>query len=109
MRNILSPLCWCGTLAALGLALMSSPSVAADVSNIAREVRHELVMLPYYSIFDNLAFRVDPDSTVTLMGQVVRPTLKDDAGRAVKKIPGVTSSKMRSKSSPSHPMTIASA
>jgi hyperosmotically inducible protein len=58
--------------------------------NITKEVRHELVMLPWYSVFDNLAFRVDPDGTVTLLGQVVRPTLKDDAERVVKKIPGVT-------------------
>lgn len=57
---------------------------------IMREVRHELLMLPYYNVFDNLAFRVDDDGTVTLLGQVTRPTLKDDAGRVVKKIDGVT-------------------
>jgi hyperosmotically inducible protein len=56
---------------------------------IAKEVRHELVMLPYYSVFDNLAYRVD-GSKVTLFGQVVRPTLKSDAGNVVKKIEGVT-------------------
>lgn len=61
-----------------------------ELSNIAHEVRHQLVLLPWYSIFDNLAFKVDPDGTVTLMGQVVRPVLKDDAARAVKKVPGVT-------------------
>jgi len=55
---------------------------------IAREVRHELVMLPYYGVFDNLAYRVD-GSTVTLMGQVTRPTLKSDAENVVKKIEGV--------------------
>ncbi len=55
---------------------------------IAKEVRHELVMLPYYNVFDNLAFKVD-GSTVTLMGQVTRPTLKSDAGRVVKNIEGV--------------------
>src|SRR4051794_10490588 len=55
---------------------------------IAREVRHELVMLPYYGVFDNLAFRVD-GSTVTLMGQVTRPTLKSDAENVVKNIEGV--------------------
>jgi len=55
---------------------------------LAKEVRHELVMLPYYNLFDNLAFRVD-GSTVTLMGQVVRPTLKSDAERVVKNIEGV--------------------
>src|ERR1700687_3387748 len=45
---------------------------------ITREVRHELVMLPYYGVFDNLSYRVDGD-TLTLLGQVPRPTLKSDA------------------------------
>lgn len=64
---------------------------AADTStnNIVREVHHELVMLPYYGVFDNLAYRVD-GSKVTLFGQVTRPTLKSDAGNVVKKIEGVT-------------------
>ncbi len=57
-------------------------------SRLEREVRHELVLLPYYNVFDNLAFRVD-GGTVTLMGQVTRPTLKDDAERVVKSIEGV--------------------
>ena len=55
---------------------------------IAREVRHELIMLPYYGVFDNLAYRVD-GGTVTLLGQVTRPTLKNDAGDVVKHIEGV--------------------
>jgi hyperosmotically inducible protein len=55
---------------------------------ITREVRHELVMLPYYGVFDNLAYRVD-GQTVTLMGQVTRPTLKSDAENVVKQIEGV--------------------
>src|SRR5579859_4262649 len=55
---------------------------------IAREVRHELVMLPYYSVFDNLAYKVN-GYTVTLEGQVTRPTTKSDAEKAVKKIEGV--------------------
>ena len=49
-------------------------------------------MLPYYGVFDNLAFRVD-GYTVTLLGQVTRPTLKSDAERVVKKIEGVESVK----------------
>jgi|SRR5579871_1431815 len=61
-----------------------------DRAGIAKEVRHELVMLPYYSVFDNLLFQVGDDGSVTLLGQVTRPTLKDDAGRVVKKIPGIT-------------------
>src|SRR5690349_6661516 len=43
--------------------------------HISHEVRHELVLLPYYGVFDNLAYKVDGD-TVTLMGEVTRPTLK---------------------------------
>lgn len=57
---------------------------------IVREVHHQLVMLPYYSVFDNLAYKVDGDK-VTLMGQVTRPTLKSDAAAAVKSIEGVAS------------------
>jgi hyperosmotically inducible protein len=75
---------------ALTLALQQKLPAAISDQAIAREVRHELVTLPWYSVFDNLAYRVDPDGTVTLMGQVVRPTLKDDAERAIKRIPGVT-------------------
>ena len=56
---------------------------------ITREVRHELVMLPYYGVFDNLAYRVD-GTKVTLLGQVTRPTLKSEAGNVVKGIEGVT-------------------
>jgi hyperosmotically inducible periplasmic protein len=55
---------------------------------LAKEVRHQLVLLPYYSVFDNLAFKIDGDK-VTLLGQVVRPVLKDDAESAVKSIEGV--------------------
>jgi hyperosmotically inducible periplasmic protein len=60
-----------------------------SIDRIVREVRHELVTLPYYGVFDNLAYKVDPDGTVTLMGQAVNPTLKSDAERAVKRIEGV--------------------
>src|ERR1017187_8847060 len=52
---------------------------AKSEDRITREVRHELVMVPYYGVFDNLAYRVD-GGTVTLLGQVTRPTLKSDAG-----------------------------
>src|ERR1035437_3789528 len=60
-----------------------------SMDRIYKEVRHELVMLPYYGVFDNLAYKVDPDGTVTLIGQVSRPTLKSDAENAVKRIEGV--------------------
>jgi hyperosmotically inducible protein len=60
-----------------------------SIDRIIREVHHELVMLPFYGVFDNLAYKVDPDGTVTLLGQVARPTLKSDAENVVKRIEGV--------------------
>jgi hyperosmotically inducible periplasmic protein len=86
-----------GSLLALSLAsLPYSAQAASDAqgepkpaSKLIKEVRHELVMLPYYSVFDNLAYKVEGDK-VTLIGQVVRPTLKSDAEAAVKSIEGVS-------------------
>ena len=85
------------TLLVIGLmqAQTNSPSIPArgasrsDTERITKEVHHELVLLPYYGVFDNLAYQVSPDGTVTLIGQVARPTLKSDAENAVKHIEGV--------------------
>jgi hyperosmotically inducible protein len=74
--------------ALLSLVGLSSAQNNRGPERIVKEVRHELVMLPYYNVFDNLTFKVE-GSTVTLMGQVTRPTLKSDAGRVVKNIEGV--------------------
>jgi hyperosmotically inducible protein len=63
------------------------PSARAE-QRIGKEVRHELVMLPYYGVFDNLSYRVK-GYDVELYGQVTRPTLKTDAERVVKGIEGV--------------------
>jgi hyperosmotically inducible protein len=57
-------------------------------ADLVKEVRHELVMLPYYGVFDNIAYRVDGPK-VTLFGQVRQPKLKSDAEKAVKSIEGV--------------------
>ena len=73
--------------------LVVAGSVLADSparERLEREVRHELVMLPFYGVFDNFAFKVD-GYKVTLLGQVTRPTLKTDAERVVKGIEGVES------------------
>jgi hyperosmotically inducible protein len=59
---------------------------------LIKEVRHVLVMQPFYTVFDNLEFEVNGEE-VTLMGQVVRPVLKSDAESAVRRIEGVTSVK----------------
>jgi len=59
------------------------------VDRIVKEAHHELVMLPFYGVFDNLLYKVSADGTLTLLGEVSRPTLKSDAERAVKDIEGV--------------------
>ena len=67
-------------------ALANKPATLTDPT--AERVRHQLAMLPYYNVFDDLSFRVN-DGVVTLYGEVTNPVLKDDAGRAVKHIEGV--------------------
>jgi len=57
--------------------------------DLAGQVRHQLVMIPYYSVFDDLNYSVD-NGVVTLSGAVTWPVVKDDAERSVKKLPGVT-------------------
>jgi len=71
--------------------------------NLVKEVRHQLLLLPYYSVFDNLLFKVDGDK-VTLLGQVVLPTLKSDAENAVKGIESVSSVDNQIEVLPTSPM-----
>ena len=81
------------------MAALASPAIQDNqptgalnqksLDRIYKEVRHELVTLPYYGVFDNLSYKVDPDGTVTLVGQVANPVLKSDAERVVKHIEGV--------------------
>jgi len=59
-----------------------------STDRITREIRHELLMLPYYTLFDELAYKVDGPK-ITLLGKVTNPALKSDAEDAVKKIEGV--------------------
>lgn len=75
-------------LGALGALTIALPGFAQELSRMERQVRHEIVMLPYLSIFDNIGFQVD-GSKVTLMGQVTRPTLKKGAERVVENIEGI--------------------
>jgi len=72
----------------LGFAQAQNEVPAKGEQRIEREVRHELLMLPYFGVFDNIAYKVN-GYTVTLLGQVVRPTTKSDAENAVKHIEGV--------------------
>lgn len=80
------------TTAALVLAWAAlapaEPLTKSKETSLAQWVRHELIMLPYYSVFDNLLFQVD-GAEITLMGQVTRPTLKSDAEHVLRKLEGV--------------------
>src|SRR6476646_4053803 len=66
-----------------------APQKDSRTLRVEADVEHELLMLPNYSVFDSLAFRVEPKGTVRLLGAVVRPTLKSDAERRVKRVAGV--------------------
>jgi hyperosmotically inducible protein len=76
------------TFAGLTLAQDREQPSARSQERITKEVRHELLMLPYFGVFDNIAYKVD-GPTVTLLGQVVRPVTKSDAETSVKHIEGV--------------------
>ena len=58
-------------------------------ARVAKQVQHELMMLPYYNAFDNLVFEIQGVDTVVLSGQVTRPALKSDAENAVKLLESV--------------------
>ncbi len=83
---ILTLLALCG-LGTSQDAQRDQPS-AKSQERITKEVRHELLMLPYFGVFDYIAYKVD-GYNVTLLGQVVRPSLKSDAENVVKRIEGV--------------------
>ncbi len=78
---------------ASALAIGALPMLAGTgnppVQDLASQVRHELVMLPYYSVFDDLGYSVI-NGVVTLSGAVTQPVVKDDAERSVKHLQGVT-------------------
>ena len=76
-------------LVGLAFALAGAhPSLSAEAKSTVEEIRKELMQLPYYGVFDFLAFSYDK-GTVTLMGYAYHPTLKQDAVRAVKRAPGI--------------------
>src|SRR5260370_559707 len=79
---------WPNSLAAHPQEEKKQRNEAKYREKLSKEVRHQLVMLPWYSVFDNLAYKVEGDK-VTLYGQVTRPTLRSDAESVVKSIEGV--------------------
>lgn len=79
------------TVVCLGLAAAAFGQPAPpSQQRLVREVRHELAMLPYFGVFDYIAFKVE-GYNITLLGQVTRPSVKSDAESAIKGIEGVES------------------
>lgn len=64
-------------------------AVSPAQARIQKEVRHELLMIPYFGVFDNIQYSVNGD-TVTLLGSVTRPVVSSEAENAVKHIEGVS-------------------
>lgn len=90
MKNRLTAVTLITTLLLTSVASAFAGAAPQKNRSLSDEVRHELVTLPYYSLFDWLEYEVKGDGTVVLMGEVMRPTLKSDAGNVVKRIEGVT-------------------
>jgi hyperosmotically inducible protein len=91
-KNRLAAFAFFFALAASATTVAASPLAATeqgfDAQQVSKRIRKELVTLPYYGVFDNLAYQVEGD-TVTLYGQVVRPSTRSDAARRVARIKGV--------------------
>lgn len=73
---------------AMTMTSLAKPSTPEEMDKTLKKIRKELVTLPFYGVFDNLAFKYE-DGVVTLYGQVARPTLRKDAERVVEKVAGV--------------------
>jgi len=102
-HNLICAVVVLSSLAGLAVAQDREQPSARSQERITREVRHELLMLPYYGVFDDIAFKVD-GSTVTLLGWVVNPVLKSDAENSIKHIEGVERVDNRIEVLPNSPM-----
>lgn len=88
MRKIFATMFLGLALALTSLSVTANPLNAEQQDRTMKKIRKELVTLPFYGVFDNLAFKYE-DGTVTLFGQVSRPTLRKDAERVVERVNGV--------------------
>jgi hyperosmotically inducible periplasmic protein len=87
MKATFQKISFVAALTVLTIPMFAKSNAPRDLQD---SIRHELVMLPYYSVFDDFSFKLDGNGGVTLMGDVTRPILKSEAENVVKKLPGVT-------------------
>ena len=102
MKNLVSILIALGLSLTIATAAQKQDSSSPDLKQpstrdaqrtsalIADEVRHQLVMMPYYGVFDWLEADIQPNGAVTLRGQITRPTTKSDAEARVRKLESVS-------------------
>ncbi len=88
-HTILNKLMIAVALAGVGIAGATSNTGYSD-AEIAKRLTHEIRMYPWYTIFDNISFRVN-EGAVELAGQVNEPYKKADLGRIAQRVPGVAS------------------
>src|SRR5215471_21060401 len=74
--------------AVAGASTKGLPTAPRTDDELAKAVRHEVLMYPQYSLWDDINFRVN-NGTVELLGAVNQPYKKDDLGRLVKTVAGV--------------------
>lgn len=74
----------------VGVAAASEKGVPRTGADLEKSVRHEIVMYPYYTLWDDISFRVD-NGHVELFGAVSQPYKKSDVQSIVQHIPGVQS------------------
>ena len=89
IRNLTLTLAGALMLVPFAQGAISTAQTKQGLTGLEKDVRHELVMLPWFGVFDNLEFQVNGNEVV-LSGHVTRPTLKTDAERVVSRIEGVT-------------------
>lgn len=80
-----------GTMLAAALLALPANMLAdakPELTRLEREVRRELITLPFLTVYDNLSFKID-NGNVILMGSTIRPTIRTDAENVVKRLEGV--------------------
>lgn len=101
MKRILAVTVFISITLALSSAQKKPP--ANFTKRVQKEVTHQILMLPYYGVFDAIGFKVD-GYNVTLFGHVATASLKSDAEHAIKKIEGVEKIDNRIEILPPSPM-----
>jgi hyperosmotically inducible periplasmic protein len=74
------------TAGAAGKDKAVGPQTDADV---VKNVRHEILMYPNYTLWDDVSFRVE-NGSVELLGAVNQPYKKSDLQKIIQHVPGVT-------------------